>query len=68
MILNNVVSAFRHLMSSKESGQSLVEYSMIIGLIAIAAIAGISLVSSQVGSLWGGIVSDVTEAVKGVLS
>jgi Flp pilus assembly pilin Flp len=68
MIFENVVSAFKRLVSSRESGQSLVEYSMIIGLIAIAAIAGISLVSSQVGSLWGGIVSDVTDAVTSVLS
>jgi Flp pilus assembly pilin Flp len=67
MSLDKLTTAQRRLAMNKESGQTLVEYGLIVGLIAIAAIAGISLVASQVGSLWGGNVSKIAEAVAEVL-
>ena len=51
-----------------ESGQTLVEYSLIIGLIAVAAILGVSMVAGGINSLWGWIGDEVTTAVDGVLS
>jgi Flp pilus assembly pilin Flp len=67
MISKTITSAFMRLKSRRESGQTLVEYGLIIGLVAIAAIVGISLVASQVDSLWGGIVADVAAAIAEVL-
>lgn len=67
MIIEKVTSAFKHLKLDRQTGQTLVEYGLIIGLVAIAAIVGISLVASQVDSLWGGIATKVGDAVAGVL-
>ena len=50
-----------------EAGQSMVEYGLIIALIAVAAIAGLSLMADGVGSLWGWIGSEVTNAVESVM-
>ena len=51
-----------------QSGQTLVEYGLIVALIAVTAIVGISLVAGGVDSLWGWILEDVTTAVEGVLT
>ncbi len=67
MFFKNVASKFRRIKVDSESGQSLVEYGLILGLVAIAAIAGISLVASQVDSLWGGIVEQAGTAIADVL-
>jgi Flp pilus assembly pilin Flp len=67
MFLDKATVALRRLTLSNESGQTLVEYSLIVGFIVIAAIAGISLVASQVDSLWGGIVTKAGTAISEVL-
>ena len=67
MVLERVKTAFQRLACDAQSGQTLVEYGLIIGLVAIAAIFGISLVANEVNSLWGGIVTDVSTAIAEVL-
>ena len=67
MFLDKAKTAFRRTRFDNESGQTLVEYGLIIGLIAIAAIVGISLVASQVDSLWGGIVTKAGDAIAEVI-
>jgi Flp pilus assembly pilin Flp len=67
MFLDKATVALRRLTLSNESGQTLVEYSLIVGFIVIAAIAGISLVASQVDSLWGGIVTKAGTAIAEVI-
>jgi len=67
MIRDTIKSIFRRFKVECESGQTLVEYGLIIGLIAIAAIVGISLVASQVDSLWGGNASQIAAAIAEVL-
>lgn len=67
MLFEKVTTALRRLKLLTESGQTLVEYGLIIGLVAIAAIVGISLVADQVGSLWGGNAEDIGTAIADVL-
>jgi Flp pilus assembly pilin Flp len=67
MFLEKLTAEFRWLKVRPETGQTLVEYGMIIALVAIAAIVGISLVASQVDSLWGGIVTKAGDAITNVL-
>jgi Flp pilus assembly pilin Flp len=52
----------------EESGQTLVEYSMLIALVAIAAIVGITAVAGGVDSLWGHIANQAGDAIRNVLS
>jgi Flp pilus assembly pilin Flp len=69
MAFNKVMTAVRSLITrTDESGQTLVEYSLIIGLIAIAAIIGITMVAGGVNSLWTWIGDSVGNAVDSVLS
>jgi Flp pilus assembly pilin Flp len=67
MFVEKAVAKIRRLMVRQESGQTLVEYGLIISLVAIAALVGISLVASQVNSLWGGIVTKAGDAIANVL-
>jgi Flp pilus assembly pilin Flp len=67
MFLDHISTAFRRLRSYTESGQTLVEYGLIVGLIAIAAIAGVSLVAGSVDGLWGQIVDKAGTAIAEVL-
>jgi Flp pilus assembly pilin Flp len=50
-----------------ERGQTLVEYGLIISLIAVAALVGVTLVAGGVDSLWGWIAEDTSNAVDSVL-
>jgi Flp pilus assembly pilin Flp len=69
MVLERVKAALKlHAWNGNESGQTLVEYSLIIGLIAVAAIIGITLVAGGIDSLWGWIGDEVSTAVDDVLS
>ena len=69
MILERVKAALKvQSWNGNESGQTLVEYSLIIGLIAVAAIIGITLVAGGIDSLWGWIGDEVSTAVDDVLS
>jgi Flp pilus assembly pilin Flp len=52
---------------TEESGQTLVEYSLIIGLIAIASIVAVTSVAGGVNSMWDYIGEEVTNAVDSVL-
>lgn len=67
MVPERFTALFSRCKVATESGQTLVEYSLIIGLVAIAAIAGISLVANNIDSLWGGIVTKAGAAIAGVL-
>ena len=68
MFLEAASRRIKGLVFADESGQTLVEYGLIVALISIAAIAGVSLVASQVDSIWGGIASDVADAVTYLLT
>ena len=67
MFLELISRQLHRLKYATQSGQTLVEYGLIVGLIAIAAIVGVSLLGIQVGSLWGGIADDVGTAISDVL-
>jgi Flp pilus assembly pilin Flp len=69
MALKRGLAALKKLIGTPgESGQTFVEYSLIIGLIAIAAIIGITMVAGGVNSLWNWIGTSVGDAVDSVLS
>jgi len=67
MNLDKVTTVLRRLTMHKESGQTLVEYGLIVALIAIAALAGVGLVAGQVNSLWGGILDKAGTAIADVI-
>ncbi len=46
-----------------ERGQSMTEYALIIGVLALLVIAPVGLMSTAIGSLYGKIVDAVTRAV-----
>ena len=49
-----------------EEGQDLVEYALLLALIAIVAIAGITLAGNQVQAVWDRIATALTTALAGV--
>jgi Flp pilus assembly pilin Flp len=58
----------RAVFKGKENGQTLVEYGLIVSLIAVAAIFGVTLVAGGVDALWTWIGGDVGNAVDSVLN
>jgi Flp pilus assembly pilin Flp len=69
MVFERGLTALKRLTAGTgESGQTFIEYSLIISLIAIAAIVGITMVAGGVNSLWNWIGSSVGTAVDGVLN
>jgi Flp pilus assembly pilin Flp len=54
--------------AANESGQTMVEYGLVISLIALAAIAGVVLVAGGIDELWSLIGDNVGNAVEDVLS
>ncbi len=50
---------FRGVLEDKEEGQGLVEYALIIVLIAIAVIAAVTLLGDQVGAVFGQITTEL---------
>jgi pilus assembly protein Flp/PilA len=45
-----------------ESGQDLIEYALIAGLIAVGAIAAMTLLSNNIGSSFNGVGNTITNA------
>jgi Flp pilus assembly pilin Flp len=69
MVFVRGITALKQLTSrAGESGQTFVEYSLIVALIAIAAIIGITMVAGGVNSLWDWIGDEVGNAVDSVLT
>lgn len=52
----------RSIAAVDESGQTLVEYSLIVALIAVAAMGTLSIVAGGNDSMWGLISGEVTKA------
>jgi pilus assembly protein Flp/PilA len=50
---------FQDLMT-REEGQDLVEYAMLVSLVALAAIAGIKTVTSAITTIFSGVSSSIT--------
>lgn len=46
----------------EDEGQGLVEYALIIGLIAIVAIVALSLAGSQISTIFGNITGELSSA------
>jgi Flp pilus assembly pilin Flp len=68
MVSERVKAARGLITQTTESGQTLVEYSLIIGLIAVASILGVTLVAGGIDSLWTWIGDGVSNAVNSVLT
>jgi pilus assembly protein Flp/PilA len=51
---------------TEEEGQGMTEYALVLGVIAIGAIALISAFRTQVESLWGKITTEISNAVTSV--
>jgi pilus assembly protein Flp/PilA len=60
-----MLSLFKRLMAEEE-GQGMTEYALVLGVIAIGAIALISTFRTQVEALWGKITTSITDAVASV--
>ncbi len=53
-----------HSFLKEEDGQDLVEYSLLLAFIAMAAIAVLSSVSKSISSIWTNVNTQLTSAVK----
>jgi pilus assembly protein Flp/PilA len=46
----------------EEDGQDLVEYALLIGFVAIAAVAGLTAMATNIGTIWTNINTKLTSA------
>lgn len=49
--------------SQDEEGQDLVEYALLLGLIAISSVAAIVLAGGQINALWTAVTTALTNAI-----
>jgi pilus assembly protein Flp/PilA len=60
--VNNFMKLVKNLLKD-ESGQDLIEYALIAGLIGIAAVVGMTAVGGKVGNIFNSISTQLTSAV-----
>ena len=58
-MLNRTASAIRSYFPEREEGQGMVEYGLIIALVAVVAIAGLIILGPKIASLFTGLGSSV---------
>jgi pilus assembly protein Flp/PilA len=55
------LTTFRSLLAVRRKGQGLTEYALIIALVAIVAVAALTLLGGQIGTIFG----DITTSLGG---
>jgi Flp pilus assembly pilin Flp len=57
-----MIRSLKHMLCKEEDGQDLVEYSLLLAFIALAAIALLSAAGSSLTDIWSGINTSLTSA------
>lgn len=58
-MLKNVAKKVQTLLTKKEEGASLVEYGLLVGLIAVACIAAISLLGTNISTMFNSVAGKI---------